>query len=176
MWISRQVTLFYLLHTYPGDTSEGYSHSCSRCLQTNNACGWCIYNKVCSGTPAPCTNETNWYQVSLLWIPDFTCPAFLKRTESLRVWDSMQYIHLCTHYDMNIVFSYTQLNGTNTTYVDVCPLLEPSSTPTRDYVQPVGVDRDIQLQTRNLPAPVSAIYWTFIQYSQPFCMSLDFIS
>jgi len=90
--------------------SEGYSHSCSQCLQTNNACGWCIYNKVCSGTPARCTNETNWYQ----------------------------------------------LNGTNTTYVDVCPLLEPSSTPTRDYVQPVGVDRDIQLQTRNLPAPVSA--------------------
>ena len=43
-----------------------YSHSCSQCLQTNNACGWCIYNKVCSGTPAPCSNETNWYQVSLL--------------------------------------------------------------------------------------------------------------
>jgi len=58
---------------------------------------------------------------------------------------------------MNTVFSYTQLNGTNTTYMDVCPLLEPSSTPTRDYVQPVGVNRDIQLQTRNLPAPVSTM-------------------
>ena len=40
-------------------------YSCSQCLQTDNACGWCIYNKVCSGTPAPCTNETSWLQVSL---------------------------------------------------------------------------------------------------------------
>ena len=67
-------------------------------------------------------------------------------------------ITTCNCYFMNTVFSYTQLNGSNTTYVDVCPLLEPSSTPTRDYVQPVGVNRDIQLQTRNLPAPVSAKY------------------
>ena len=29
-------------------------YSCSQCLQTNNACGWCIYNKVCSGTADPC--------------------------------------------------------------------------------------------------------------------------
>ena len=51
---------------------------------------------------------------------------------------------------------HTQLNGTNTTYLDVCPLLEPSpSTPSGDYVQPVNVARDIELQTRNLPAPVS---------------------
>ena len=41
------------------------THSCSQCLQTDNVCGWCIYNKVCSGIPAPCTNETNWFQVSL---------------------------------------------------------------------------------------------------------------
>ena len=40
--------------------------------------------------------------------------------------------------------------------MDVCPLLEPSpSTPSGDYVQPVNVARDIELQTRNLPAPVS---------------------
>ena len=39
------------------------THSCSQCLQTDNACGWCIYNKVCSGTPAPCTSGTNWFQV-----------------------------------------------------------------------------------------------------------------
>ena len=52
----------------------------------------------------------------------------------------------------------TKLNGTNTTYLDVCPLLEPSpSTPSGDYVQPVNVARDIELQTRNLPAPVSLI-------------------
>ena len=52
---------------------------------------------------------------------------------------------------------------TNTTYLDVCPLLEPSpSTPSGDYVQPVGVDRDIELQTRNLPAPVSLIFGIYI--------------
>ena len=56
-----------------------------------------------------------------------------------------------------------QLNGANPTYLDVCPLLEPSpSTPTGDYVQPVNVDRDIELQTRNLPAPVSLIFGIYI--------------
>ena len=51
---------------------------------------------------------------------------------------------------------HTQLNETNTTYLDVCPLLGPSpSTPSGDYVQPVNIARDIELQTRNLPAPVS---------------------
>ena len=56
----------------------------------------------------------------------------------------------------NNFFYSIQLDGTNTTYVDVCPLLEPSpSTPSGDYVQPVGAARDIELNTRNLPAPVS---------------------
>ena len=60
----------------------------------------------------------------------------------------------------NDILFFTQLNGTNTTYLDVCPLLEPSSsTPTGDYVQPVDVARDIELQTRNLPAPVSFNFW-----------------
>ena len=91
-----------------------------------------------------------------------TCPA-LKKTES----EVHNIMH--AHLDMNtLLFSYTQLNGTNTTYVDVCPLLEPSSTPTRDYVHPVGVDRDIQLQTRNLPAPVSA--------ELPFSIPKHFVS
>ena len=59
-------------------------------------------------------------------------------------------------YYSNIFALHTQLNRTNTTYLDVCPLLEPSpSTPSGDYVQPVNVARDIELQTRNLPAPVS---------------------
>ena len=54
------------------------------------------------------------------------------------------------------ILFWTQLNGSNTTYLDVCPLLEPSSsTPSGDYVQPVNVARDIELQTQNLPAPVS---------------------
>ena len=111
------------------------TRSCSQCLQTDNACGWCIYNKVCSGTPAPCTNETNWFQVSCLCI--HTC---------------------CSCMAVKTILFHTQLNGANTTYLDVCPLLEPSpSTPTGDYVQPVNIDRDIELQTRNLPAPVSLI-------------------
>ena len=54
------------------------------------------------------------------------------------------------------ILLHIQLNGTNTTYLNVCPFLEPStSTPTGDYVQPVRVTRDLELQTRNLPAPVS---------------------
>ena len=61
---------------------------------------------------------------------------------------------------LTLVVFHTQLNGTNTTYLDVCPLLEPSpSTPTGDYVQPVNVARDIELQTRSLPAPVSFNLW-----------------
>ena len=39
------------------------THSCSQCLQTDNACGWCIYNKECSAISGRCTNETNWFQV-----------------------------------------------------------------------------------------------------------------
>ena len=46
--------------------TESYSPSCTQCLQTNSACGWCIYNNVCSGTPVRCSDETNWYQVSQL--------------------------------------------------------------------------------------------------------------
>ena len=65
---TRYVLQFLFGAHHPASVSEGYSHSCSQCLQTDNACGWCIYNKVCSGTPAPCTNETNWYQVSLLYV------------------------------------------------------------------------------------------------------------
>ena len=39
-------------------------YSCSQCLQTNNTCGWCIYNKICSGTATPCVNGTeNYLQV-----------------------------------------------------------------------------------------------------------------
>ena len=74
---------------------------------------------------------------------------------------------------------HTQLNGTNTTYLDVCPLLEPSpSTPSGDYVQPVNVARNIELNTRNLPAPVSFILvCTYLLYFIYFpllpCRSVD---
>ena len=39
-------------------------HSCSECLQTENICGWCIYNKLCNGTPTLCQNETGFLQVT----------------------------------------------------------------------------------------------------------------
>ena len=129
------------------------NQSCSQCLQTDNACGWCIYNKVCSGTPAPCASGTNWFQVSHTWC---------------RVYKLVRL--LMTH------LSHTQLNGANTTYLDVCPLLEPSpSTPTGDYVQPVGVARDIQLRTRNLPAPVSLIFGVCIHYMYNIIICLTFL-
>ena len=63
---------------------------------------------------------------------------------------------------------HAQLNGSNTTYLDVCPLLEPSSsTPSGDYVQPVNIARDIELQTQNLPAPVSLN----LVFASTVCMS-----
>ena len=120
------------------------TYSCSQCLQTDNACGWCIYNKVCSGTPALCTSETNWFQVSNIRVRNYVS-------------------HNITASCHSYILFYTQLS--TTTYLDVCPLLEPSpSTPTGDYVQPVNTDRDIQLRTRNLPAPVSLIIHSHAYY------------
>ena len=87
-------------------------------------------------------------------------PALMKQTGFRLVTHSIScvYFYVCN----DAYLFHTQLNGTNTTYLDVCPLLEPSpSTPTGDYVQPVNVDRDIELQTSNLPAPVS-LGFTFI--------------
>ena len=57
------------------------THSCSQCLQTDNACGWCIYNKVCSGTPAPCTDEANWFQVSNTWHLVYGCAYLYGRND-----------------------------------------------------------------------------------------------
>ena len=82
-------------------------------------------------------------------------PALMKQT-GIRLVCCIELFLSCVGMQVKLFFFCTQLNGTNTTYMDVCPLLEPSpSTPTGNYVQPVGVDRDIQLRTRNLPAPVS---------------------
>ena len=67
-------------------------------------------------------------------------------------WETMLYLYGCWRH----IWFCTQLNRNIPTYLDVCPLLELSPfTPTGDYVQPVEVDRDIQLQTTNLPAPVN---------------------
>jgi len=49
---------------------------------------------------------------------------------------------------------YTQLGG-RSSYVEVCPILDPAPTSSGDYTQPVRVERSLTLQTRNLPDPVS---------------------
>ncbi len=43
-----------------------FLHSCTECVSTDDACGWCNYNKLCSGTADGCTdsNETYWLRVS----------------------------------------------------------------------------------------------------------------
>ena len=57
---------------------------------------------------------------------------------------------------------YTQLGG-NSSYVEVCPILDPAPTSSGDYTQPVRVERNLPLQTRNLPEPVSEWEQTIIQ-------------
>ncbi len=43
-----------------------FVHSCTECVGTDDACGWCIYNKLCRGTADDCTDssETYWLRVS----------------------------------------------------------------------------------------------------------------
>ena len=101
--------------------------SCRECVDTDNACGWCNYKKLCRGTADDCTNsnETYWLRVSEQSLP---CEIT---------------------YLMIFLF---QLGGADSSD-EVCPLLLPASTPTGDYVQPVVIDRDLELITRNLPEP-----------------------
>ena len=49
---------------------------------------------------------------------------------------------------------YTQLGG-RSSHLEVCPFLEQGPTSSGDYAHPVRVERSLQLQTRNLPGPVS---------------------
>ena len=42
----------------------------------------------------------------------------------------------------------------NQDYTDVCPLLDHPTGGRENYLQPVQVDRDIELVTRNLPPEV----------------------
>ena len=50
------------------------------------------------------------------------------------------------------IHAFIQLSG-GESFEDVCPLVD--LLPTGNYTQPVNEERDIQLVTRNLPAPVS---------------------
>ena len=45
------------------------------------------------------------------------------------------------------------------TFIDVCPLLDQPS-PGMNYQQPVQVNQDIELVTRNLPPEVGLLYCT----------------
>ena len=56
---------------------------------------------------------------------------------------------------------YTQLGG-RSSYVEVCPILDPAPTSSGDYTQPVRVESSFQLRTRNLPEPVS---WREVDHS-----------
>ena len=50
-------------------------------------------------------------------------------------------------------------------YTDVCPLLDQPS-PGQNYTQPVAVNRNIELVTRNLPPEVSCCYqyYSFVNF------------
>jgi len=56
--------------------------------------------------------------------------------------------------DVYSTFSLREVDETGN-FTEVCPLLEPTSSSSGDYVHPVVVDRDLELRTRNLPEPVS---------------------
>ena len=61
---------------------------------------------------------------------------------------------------------YTQLDG-RSSYVEVCPILDPASTNSGDYMLPVRVETNLQLQTRNLPEPVS---WREVGHDREYCV------
>jgi hypothetical protein len=46
----------------------------------------------------------------------------------------------------------------NQDYTDVCPLLDRPPGGRENYLQPVQVDRNVQLVTRNLPPEVKGVY------------------
>ena len=64
---------------------------------------------------------------------------------------------------------YTQL-GDRSSYVEVCPILDPAPTSSGDYTQPVRVERSLTLQTRNLPEPVS---WRKVGHGGTLCNAVS---
>ena len=48
-------------------------YSCKDCLGLNSPCGWCNFNKKCSGTSALCRNASHFLQVSS--ITTVTCDS-----------------------------------------------------------------------------------------------------
>ena len=119
-----------------------YVFSCSRCLQTDDACGWCVYSKVCSGTPASsCINGTdNYLQV--------------------RAGDVVKSLTNLILYSLSI----SQANiGMSQDYTHLCPQLDHPSFG-ENYLQPVQLNKNIELVTRNLPPEV---------YRNPFSINPD---
>ncbi len=63
-------------------------------------------------------------------------------------------------------FDLLQLDGAGSSD-EVCPLLLPPPTSTDDYIQPVVIDRDLELITRNLPEPpvsTTMVTYTYSMY------------
>ena len=81
---------------------------------------------MCSGTPATCVNGTDAY-LQVMQVPSFT--------------RAMTTLYVCMQPTLG------------ETYVDVCPLLDQPS-PGINYTQPVQLNRNIELVTRNLPPEV----------------------
>ena len=64
-----------LIYTVEITTFLSFTYSCTECLQSNNACGWCSYSKQCTQTQDACLirndiNEARWLQVSVCILQD----------------------------------------------------------------------------------------------------------
>ncbi len=62
------------------------------------------------------------------------------------------------------MFELLQLDGAGSSD-EVCPLLLLPPTPTGEYIQPVVIDRDLELITRNLPEPPVSMTTVTCTYS-----------
>ncbi len=84
-----------------------------------------------------CTNSNEAYWLRVSWL-NFSC------------------YNIAFPFNLALPFSL-QLDGADSSD-EVCPLLLPPATPTGDYIQPVRIDRDLELVTRNLPEPPVSSY------------------
>ena len=109
-----------------------YSISCVECVDTEDACGWCVYGGSCSATSDPCPEPAGVSNTFLV----------VGLAESASV-ESLPF---------SLILS--QL-GDSAESADVCPVVNTASTPSGHYTQPVGVARNLTLMTSNLPQPVS---------------------
>ena len=103
--------------------------SCVDCLDTEGACGWCLYGGTCSGVSEVCPTPEG-VNNSYLTVNPQPC------------------------VENNSYQPSSQLDSSSGP-TEVCPVVNEASTPSGNYTQPVNVARDLVLQTSNLPLPVS---------------------